>query len=209
MGRNETRCAAARFDARSGYTTLLLSLLTLLAACGSVSSNAKATATPAAPTATPIPKGRNAVISSPVGSEGNLTDIAALSASDAWAVGQYEGADSLQRTLIKQWIGSKLSQVPSPNPSQRFNFLSAVSALSAHDVRAVSSGHAASNKNERLIEHWDGKTWAITRNPVVSQGEPAPSGVAALAASDAWAIGSGLSNGQRGCGLANSILVEH
>lgn len=104
MWRGKGQSVNRRLSARAGFTTLLLALLALLAACGSVSSKAKATPVP--PTATPLPKGWNTVASPPVGSEGNLTAVTALSATDAWAVGQYEGPDSLQRTLIEHWNGS-------------------------------------------------------------------------------------------------------
>ena len=171
MRRNETQSADTRFGVRIGFTTLLLALLALLAACGSVSSKAKATVTSVPPTATPLPKGWNAVTSPPVGSEGNLTAIAALSATNAWAVGNYEGPDSLQRTLIEHWNGTSWTQVPSPNSSQRFNILSAVATVSANDAWAVGFGVNKSNKNEQLIEHWDGKTWTITPNPTISQGD--------------------------------------
>jgi hypothetical protein len=190
MRRNETRSADFQFGVRAGFTTLLLALIILLAACGSSTDRAKMTPVP--PTATPPPKGWNAVSSPPVGSEGKLTAVAALSASDAWAVGQYEAPDSLQRTLIEHWNGSKWTQVPSPNSSQRFNILSAVSALSANDVWAVGSGITASNKNEQLIEHWDDKTWTIVANPTIAQDNSTLSGVAAISANDAWAVGGPL-----------------
>ncbi len=188
MRRNETQSADTRFGVRIGFTTLLLALLALLAACGSVSSKAKATVTPVPPTATPLPKGWNAVASPPIGSEGNLAAVAALSATNAWAVGNYEGPDSLQRTLVEHWNGTSWTQVPSPSSSQRFNILSAVATVSANDAWAVGSGVTASNKNEQLIEHWDGKTWTITPNPAVSQGDSTLSGVAAISASDVWAV---------------------
>ena len=70
MWRRKAQSADTRFGARTGFTTLLLALLALLAACGSVSSKAKATVTPVPPTATPPPKGWNAVASPPVGSRG-------------------------------------------------------------------------------------------------------------------------------------------
>ena len=70
--------------------------------------------------------------------------------------------------------------------------LSAVATVSANDVWAVGSGVTASNKNEQLIEHWDGKTWTIVANPTISQGDSALSGVAAISASDVWAVGGPL-----------------
>jgi hypothetical protein len=203
MRGNETQSADTRCGVRIGFTTLLLALIVLLAACGSVSSKAKATVTLVPPTATPLPKGWNAVTSPPVGSEGNLTDVAALSASDAWAVGNYETPDSLQRTLIEHWNGTSWTQVPSPNPSPRFNILSAVAAISANDAWAVGYG------DKQLIEHWDGKTWTITANPTISQGNSTLSGVAAISASDVWAVGSTTTQTSAGGPAHTEPLVEH
>jgi hypothetical protein len=107
-------------------------------------------------------------------------------------VGQYEAPDSLQRTLIEHWNGSKWTQVSSPNSSQRFNALTAVAAVSTSDVWAVGFGINKSNKSEQLIEHWDGKNWTITPNPTISQDSSALNGVAAISAHDAWAVGGSL-----------------
>jgi hypothetical protein len=49
-----------------------------------------------------------------------------------------------------------------------------------------------SNKNEQLIEHWDGKTWTITPNLTIAQGVSALHGVAAISANDVWAVGGPL-----------------
>ena len=206
MWRGIAQRVEKQFSVRAGFTLLLLALLVLLAACGS--SSAKAKVTPVPPTATPPPKGWNAVASPPVGSEGNLTAIAALSTSDAWAVGQYEGPDSLQRTLVEHWNGANWTQVPSPNSSDRDNSLTAVAAVSASDVWAVGSGATAPNKSEQLIEHWDGKTWTITPNPTISQGTSFLSGVAAISVSDVWAVGSTIVQVTNGP-YHQEPLVEH
>jgi hypothetical protein len=201
MWRGKGQGADMRFSARAAFTMPLLALLVLLTACGSSSSKAKVTPIP--PTTTPPPKGWNAVASPPVGSEGNLTAVAALSATDAWAVGNYETPDSLQRTLIEQWNGTSWAQIPSPNSSQRFNILTSVSAVSANDAWAVGNGDG------QLIEHWDGKTWTIAPNPTISQGGSSLSGVAAISASDVWAVG--LTSAQIGAGgpYHQEPLVEH
>ncbi|HEV2458961.1 MAG TPA: hypothetical protein VGS80_11395 [Ktedonobacterales bacterium] len=116
-----------------------------------------ATAT-AKPAATPLPKGWNQVASPGVGSEGNLMAVAATSASDAWAVGQYEGLDSLQRTLIEHWGGAQWSYVISPSPGQTYNILLGVSADSANDAWAVgySSNSPTGQAEQPLTEHWNG-----------------------------------------------------
>jgi hypothetical protein len=207
MRHGKAQGAHSQFSLRARFSVSLLALLVLLSACGSSSSKAKVTPIP--PTATPPPKGWNAVASPPVGSEGNLTAVAALSATDAWAVGQYEAPDSLQRTLTEHWNGSSWTQIPSPNSSQRFNILTSVSAVSATDVWAVGYGATASNNSAPLIEHWDGKTWSITPNPTTSQGDSTLSGVAAISASDAWTVGTTSAQNSAGGSIREEPLVEH
>jgi len=137
-----------------GVAALLIAAA--LAAC-SPSTRTKASSTPAAsPTVTPVQlaKGWTNVPSPGVGAEGRLTAVTALSASDAWSVGQYAGADSLQRTLFEHWDGSQWKFVPSPNPGTQYNILQGVAGASATDVWAVGYQASASDVTEALIEQW-------------------------------------------------------
>jgi hypothetical protein len=68
-----------------------------------------------------------------------LTSVAAVSGSNAWAVGFYNNGTT-NRTLILNWNGSAWTQVASPNPSPfGGNGLSGVDAFSAHNIWAVGS----------------------------------------------------------------------
>src|SRR5205085_9470439 len=76
------------------------------------------------PTNTPLPTntpicvaGWNIVNSPNVGSGANaLKRVAAVSATDVWAVGQYRDASTgSDHTLIEHWNGSQWSVVSSPN----------------------------------------------------------------------------------------------
>jgi hypothetical protein len=98
-----------------------------LAGCSTGAPAARKPTTTA--TTTPMPTGWNAVLSPRVGAEGNLTAVSARSANDAWAVGQYEGINSLQRTLVEHWGGSQWSVVASPSPGAEFNVLQGVSMV--------------------------------------------------------------------------------
>ena len=75
------------------------------------------------------------------GTLGNiLAGVAASSASNVWAVGQYESAGSGVLTLTARWNGTAWKQVPSPNPSVAgftANYLYAVAAASPDNVWAV------------------------------------------------------------------------
>jgi hypothetical protein len=181
---------------------ILIVLACVLAACGASSTvhHPIATAT-AKPAATPLPKGWNQVASPGVGSEGNLMAVAATSASDAWAVGQYEGLDSLQRTLIEHWGGAQWSYVISPSPGQTYNILLGVSADSANDAWAVgySSNSPTGQAEQPLTEHWNGSAWSVVASASISQPTGRLTGVSARSAGDVWAVGyteSGGSNGQ-------------
>jgi hypothetical protein len=115
-------------------TLLVVALTVVLTACGattgahtSVTPTAEATQTPA------LPKGWSLMTSPSVGQEGRLIGVAARSSTDAWAVGQYQGTDSLQRTLIEHWDGSQWTVTPSPSPSVRANELVAVAVVPGGD----------------------------------------------------------------------------
>jgi hypothetical protein len=136
------------------------------------------------------------VVSSPnPGGDGNnndLSGVAAVSASDVWAVGHYNNGTADQ-TLAEHWNGTQWSVVPSPNPGTGDTYLYGVAAISSSDVWAV--GNQATGS---LTEHWDGAAWSIV---------PSPPGilfaVAAVSSSDVWAVGD-YNNG-----TADQTLAEH
>jgi hypothetical protein len=83
--------------------------------------------------------------------DASLSGVAAISPSDAWAVGSSH-ADS-ELTLLLHWNGVKWSPVTTPKPV--LGELGTVTALSANDVWVV--GSTASGAI--LIWYWNGKTW--------------------------------------------------
>src|SRR5258707_11649263 len=173
-----------------GVAALLIAAA--LAAC-SPSTRTKASSTPAAsPTVTPVQlaKGWTNVPSPGVGAEGRLTAVTALSTTDALSVGQYAGADSVQRTLTEHWDGSQWKFVPSPNPGTQYNILQGVAGTSATDVWAVGYQSSASNATQALIEHWNGSSWNAIPAPDLGKDNGQLNGVAAVTASDAWAPGT-------------------
>lgn len=148
-----------------------------------------------------------AVISSPNQGTGNneLNGVAAVSASDIWAVGYFNTNNYTRNTLTEHWNGTGWSVVPSPNggPAGSSNILQGVATVATNDVWAV--GYIGDFfQGQTLIEHWTGAAWSI-----VPSSNPNPSdvlnGVAAISASDIWAVGSfyNPSTGQYGG------LIEH
>lgn len=128
-----------------------------------------------------------------------LRGISALGPSDIWAVGQRYGTEvEGDTTLTLHYDGNAWSEVPSPNPLQQNaedqNWLTAVTALAPDDVWAVGryGDHDGGPLDQTLIEHWDGASWSWVKSP--SPGGQAADddlwGVAAVSASDVWAVGS-------------------
>ncbi len=116
-----------------------------------------------------------------------LYSVAAISATNAWAVGTADFSP-----LILHWNGTKWQQVPSP-ASPGDDVLYGVAATSATNAWAVGSDSV----NGTLSFHWNGTTWAQTPGPSASL--DSFSGVAATSATNAWAAGS----------AGNSTLIAH
>src|SRR5947207_9216127 len=129
------------------------------------------------------------VVPSPnVGSASFLEDVSADSATDAWAVGEYQTASGYDRTLVEHWDGVTWTVVPSPNPGPLYSFLADVVALSPTDVWAVGV-QAGVSTSLTLIEHWDGTSWTVVPSVNVGNGENDLFGVGAIGADDVWAVG--------------------
>ncbi|HLJ33483.1 MAG TPA: hypothetical protein VKU38_07530, partial [Ktedonobacteraceae bacterium] len=85
-----------------------------------------------------------------------LYGVAALSATDAWAVGNYyQGNQMPNAALIEHWNGSAWSQVPAAYPSgSQHTFLYGVTAFSASDVWAVGFyDNGIGSPGYTLVEH--------------------------------------------------------
>jgi len=91
--------------------------------------------------------------------------VAALSARDAWAVGEIAVGG---HTLVLHWDGKRWQRARSPSPSQGGG-LTAVAATSASSAWAVGSAVSSSILSTTLIEHWDGRTWKHVPSPAPEQ----------------------------------------
>lgn len=109
----------------------------------------------------------------------SLRGIAAVSASDIWAVGSHDISTS---TLIEHWDGSHWSQTPQAQNIS--GVLLAVGAISATDIWAVGSHDASA-----LIEHWDGTRWSVIAGPSAGAGFGSLNGPGLVSASDIWSVG--------------------
>jgi len=87
------------------------------------------------------------VVSSPnVGTQNNqLAGVTAVSATDIWAVGNFEPAVNVAvQTLTEHWNGTAWSVVSSPGVGSGFNTLQAAAAVSTNEVWAVGQSSTAS-----------------------------------------------------------------
>src|SRR5262249_3277955 len=110
--------------------------------------------------------------------------------SDVWAVGEFTNAFPGQ-TLALHWNGTAWRAVKSPNARAGNNTLRAVSAVSSKDVWAVGFLQAAGGSPRlTLTEHWNGHRWRVVPSPSPGGADNILLAVAAVSATDVWAVGS-------------------
>ena len=130
-----------------------------------------------------------------------LFGIAARAANDVWAVGATNNGGN---SLILHWDGTSWSVVPSPNIPDWTNQLYGVTTVAADDVWAVgvatftwyiSDGDPITS-SQTIIQHWNGTVWSIVPSPNPGDANNYYGtitnelyGVAAVSASDVWAVG--------------------
>jgi hypothetical protein len=114
---------------------------------------------------------------------GRLNGVAAISASNAWAVGGTGLFASTSMSLIAHWNGIAWKREPTSAPAR--SILNGVAATSASNVWAVGS----TGSGKTLILHWNGTSWKPVPSP--SPGTYASlASVAATSARNAWAVGN-------------------
>jgi hypothetical protein len=128
----------------------------------------------------------------------NLNGIAAVSPTDAWAVGS-----STNQPIIEHWNGTFWRAVTSPQLNSENNGLYGVAAISTSDVWAVGTmatgigipgASDPSLGTQPLIEHWDGQQWSI-----VQQQRQASGSLSSLAftGKKIWSVGTSVTGPQQ------------
>jgi len=146
-----------------------------------------------------------------VGTDLHISDLAAVSPEDVWAVGYFDDESGGPNVLALHWDGTAWANVPALDTDKRFNLLHGVDAISLTDAWAVGAW-ATGEVGGTLIEHWDGAEWTIVPSPdrdpdpLIGQSYPDLNAVAALAADDVWAVGSAENVAPAG---PSNTLVEH
>jgi len=129
-----------------------------------------------------------------VGGSSKLVTVAATSASDVWAGGDY-GVDGLppigDEPLIEHWNGRTWQLVALPKLPYNAQILG-LSARTTRDAWAVGAafGSTKDGKNILIALHWDGRSWRnVTSSAFYVNYTVQLSSVAALSAHDVWAVG--------------------
>jgi hypothetical protein len=144
-----------------------------------------------------------------------LNAVAALSTSDAWAVGfQNDNNINDSRTLTLHWDGVSWRDVRSPNPgsppscrnANTGNDLTSLAAVAANDVWAAGFSFTCTTVDlEPMMIHWDGQGWKVVRTPALgTNGNSSLNGLVALAANNIYAVGY-----QPAANGAVLTLIEH
>lgn len=122
--------------------------------------------------------------------DANLLGITAVAPNDIWAVGQK--TTTAESILIEHWNGSTWSIVATPHYPTNVEFLESVSANNANDIWAVGTftiPNAEGSPFQNAIMHWDGTSWNIVPVPQPDEWLDILTGVTAISADDAWAVG--------------------
>jgi hypothetical protein len=123
----------------------------------------------------------------PSATSSQLNSVAAVSATDAWAVGSFLDGTAT-RPLLLHWNGTSWLRLSGPRLSSSAfpALLTSVAATSARNAWAIG---VAGSPAQGLILHWNGRAWAKAKLP----GLPATStrllGVTATSASNAIVVG--------------------
>jgi hypothetical protein len=133
-----------------------------------------------------------------------LNGVSASSASSAWAVGNWSRNATTYKVLIEHWTGGRWQTLPGRSPGNDSNTLNSVVALSRSQAWAVGDYHTNGQSLKTLVEHWNGKSWAVQSSPSPVKGNNTLVSVVATSSSNAWAVGYTLS-----ISGAQRTLIEH
>jgi hypothetical protein len=118
-----------------------------------------------------------------------LLDVATISATDAWAVGEsWSSNGSNYASFVTRYNGKTWKTVNVPGVAGRQTYLHGVRAISASDIWAV--GGSKDANGHTLIMHYNGSKWTVVSSPSPSSARDVDLlSVVAVAPNDIWAVG--------------------
>jgi hypothetical protein len=117
-----------------------------------------------------------------------LNAVRPLSATSAWAVGEYLHGSS-NKTLILHWTKDHWRVVYSPNGGSSTNELFGVLATSPSNAWAVGFWFNQGHSDRTLILHWNGHKWQKAVSPNSGAGSNEVLAVGGTSARDIYAVG--------------------
>jgi hypothetical protein len=120
----------------------------------------------------------------------NLTAVAAISRTRAWAVGEgIAGGHSV--AVFMGWNGTRWRYLPSPvGDAPGGPLAGGLAAISARDIWLV--GEEGASKYHTPLEHWNGSKWTIVPAPDANKNPRSYIGLDAVVGSSSnnvWAVG--------------------
>ena len=137
----------------------------------------------------------------------SLNAVVEIATNDIWAVGNGTDPNDADNTdpAFEHWDGQKWQIIPAQRTLEDEELIEGVSASASNDVWAVGSvGQPFTIPRQIEVQHWDGNAWSFIPAEQVTF-DDVLDGVVAIAANDAWAVGSTRSGGAR----RDRALVEH
>ncbi len=114
-----------------------------------------------------------------------LYAVAAASANDVWAVGEWVNGSTTE-SLIEHWDGTSWSLVTNPGAGQ----LTGIAIVSPTEIWAVGSQLINFTNFETLIEQWNGTSWTVVSSPNPGANSDILNGASADPTSgQSWAVG--------------------
>jgi hypothetical protein len=143
------------------------------------------------------------------GKHAALFHVAALSSTDAWAVGAGGDPEFHDHTVAFHWDGQAWTRVRTPSPNN--STLQAVSANARNDVWAVGSTQGRGGTGfltGPLVERWDGSRWRAQPLPVKALGlyDYVLLAVSASGPDDVWAMGEDFEGEGTTTGLPPAVI---
>jgi hypothetical protein len=128
--------------------------------------------------------------------DNDLSGVACASATECWAVGQYDDSSGYQHTLILGWNGTSWSLAAAPEVTPESgtvsNVLNGVACASTSECWAVGSYTGSDTLAHVLVEEWGGSapwTVSVPASLPTDSDQGVLEGVACASAGVCWATG--------------------
>jgi hypothetical protein len=117
--------------------------------------------------------------------------VAAISPTDALAVGYGPSASGATVTVAVVWNGTSWTKVSTPDPGGAGDdeLLGVAAVPGSTDAWAVGSSVDSQATIKTLVLYWDGSAWSPSAAPAVPSYGTQLAAVAAVSATDVWAVG--------------------